>query len=159
MAVTIGFQLSYGQLSVFASALKDPYNDWTDQHISQGFTWRPGSVSFSSMVGSGRHSVDIHVVNHAAPVHPNAVRAVEVPFEVPADGAIEVGSISETVPLELPAGSFLLRCEFFQPSGTHEDERVRLTFAKKDAPRFAVVRADPELSIGDELLKTARPAI
>ena len=52
MAVTIGFQLSYGQLSVFASALKDPYNDWTDQHISQGFTWRPGSVSFSSMVGS-----------------------------------------------------------------------------------------------------------
>ncbi|WFU53874.1 competence protein ComJ [Bradyrhizobium pachyrhizi] len=159
MAVTIGFELSYGQLSVFASALKNPYNDWTDQHVSQGFTWRPGSVSFSSMVESGRHSVEIHVVNHAAPVHADAVRAVEVPFEVPADGAIEVGSIAETVPLELPPGSFLLRCEFFQPSGTDEDERVRLTFAKKDAPRFAVVRADPELSVRDDLLTTARPAI
>ncbi|WFU35650.1 competence protein ComJ [Bradyrhizobium brasilense] len=127
MAVTIGFELSYGQLSVFVSSLKDPYNDWTDRHMSQGFTWRPGSVSFSSMVESGRHSVEIHVVNHAAAVHPGAVRAVAVPFEVPADGAIEVGSISETVPLELPPGSFLLRCEFFQPSGTDEDERARLT--------------------------------
>ncbi|WP_244067537.1 competence protein ComJ [Bradyrhizobium sp. Ce-3] len=159
MVTTIHFDLSYGQLSVFASSLKDPYNDWTEQHSSQGFTWRPGSVSFRSMVEAGQHAAEIHVVNHAAPVHPDAVRAVEVPFEVPADGAIEVGSISETIPLKLPPGSFLLRCEFFQPSGTNEDERVRLTFAKKDTPRFAVVRADPELSVGNELLTTARPAI
>ncbi|MCA6121920.1 hypothetical protein J6500_08415 [Bradyrhizobium sp. WSM 1704] len=159
MAVTVNFELSYGQLSVFNSALKHPYNDWTDQHVSQGFTWRPGSVSFSSMVVSGRHSVEIHVVNHASPVRQDAVRVIEVPFEVPADGAIEVGSISDTVPLSLPAGSFLLRCEFMPPSSTDEDERVRLTFAKEDTPRFAVVRADPELSVGDELLTTARPAI
>jgi len=33
-----------------------------------------------------------------------------------------------------------------------------LTFAKKDAPRFAVVRADPELSANGELLTTAQPA-
>ena len=159
MVTTVDFELSHHQLAVFASSLKDPYNDWSDQHVSQGFTWRPGSVSFGSMVGAGHHWVEIEVVRHAGSVHPDAVRVIEVPFEVPADGAIEVGSIAQTVPLSLPGGSYLLRCEFMPPSGTDEDERVRLTFAKNDAPHFAVVRADPELSVGEILLTTARPAI
>jgi hypothetical protein len=158
MMTTIDFGISHGQLAVLASSLQDPYNDWTDQHFAQGLTWRPGSVSFRSMVEAGWHSVKIDVVNHAGPVHPDAVRVIEVPFEVPADGAIEVASIAEATPLSLPAGSFLLRCEFLKPSGTDENELVRLTFAK-DAPRFAVIRADPELLVGDVLLTTARPAI
>lgn len=157
MSTTVAFEVSYGQLVVFASALQQPYNDWTEQHVSQGFAWRPGSVSFRSMVEVGRHTIEIDVANHVGTLHPDAVRVMEVPFEVPADGAVEVGSIGETVRLTLPAGSFLLRCEFLQSSGT-SDERVRLTFAQKDAPRFAVVRADPELSIGHDLLKTAEPA-
>lgn len=157
MATTVDLEVSYGQLAVFASSLKQPFNDWTDQHVSQGFAWRPGSVSFRSMVEAGRHSIEIDVANHVGAVHADAVRVVEVPFEIPADGAVEVGSIAETVPLSLPAGSFLLRCEFLQPAGA-AGERVRLTFAKKDAPRFAVVRADPELSASGELLTTAQPA-
>lgn len=157
MASTIGLEVSYGQLAVFASSLKQPFNDWTDQHVSQGFAWRLGSVSFRSMVEAGRHSIEIDVVNHVDAVHPDAVRVVEVPFEIPADGAIEVGSIAETVPLSLPAGLFLLRCEFLQPPGD-AGERVRLTFAKKDDPRFAVVRADPELLVCGGLLTTAQPA-
>lgn len=157
MSTTFGFELSYGQLAVFASSLKQPYNDWTDQHVSQGFAWRPGSVSFRSMVEAGRHAVEINIANHVGAIHPNAVRVVEVPFEVPADGAVEVGSIEETVPLTLPAGSFLLRCEFMR-STANSEAHVRLTFAKKDTPHFALVRADPELSAGRELLKTAEPA-
>jgi hypothetical protein len=158
MAKTVGLELSYGQLTVFARSLKQPFNDWTDQHVSQGFAWRPGSVSFRSMIEAGRHSIEIDVVNHASAVHPDAVRAVEVSFEIPADGAVDIGSIAETVPLSLPAGSFLLRCEFLRPAGT-AGERVRLTFAKKDPMRFAVVRADPELSTDGELLTTAQAAL
>lgn len=157
MATSVGFEVSYGQLAVFASSLQQPFNDWTDQHVSQGFAWRPGSVSFRSMVEAGRHMVEIDVTDHVGSVHPDAVRVVDVPFEVPADGAVEIGSIAETVPLSLPAGSFLLRCEFLQPAST-VGERVRLTFARKDASRFAIVRADPELSAGGELLVTAQPA-
>ncbi len=157
MATTVGLEVSYGQLAVFASSLMKPFNDWTDGHVSQGFAWRPGSLSFRSMVEAGRHSVEIDVANHVGTVHPDSVRVVEGPFEVPADGAVEVGSVSETVPLSLPAGSFLLCCEFLQPSGA-AGERVRLTFAKKDVPRFAVVRADPELSVTGELLMTAQLA-
>jgi hypothetical protein len=158
MTTKVSVEVSYGQLAVFASSLKQPFNDWTDRHVAQGFAWRPGSVSFRSMVEAGQHSVEIDVANQVGAVHHDAVRAVEVPFEVPADGAVEVGSIADTVPLSLPAGSFLLRCEFLRPAGT-AGERVRLTFAKKDAPRFAVVRADPELSIDGELLTTAQPAL
>lgn len=157
MATTVGLEVSYGQLAVFASSLQQPFNDWTDQHVSQGFAWRPGSVSFRSMVEAGQHSIEIDVANHVGAVHADAVRVVEVPFEVPVDGTVEVGSIAETAPLSLPAGSFLLRCEFLQPAGS-TGERVRLTFAKKDAPRFAVVRADPELSVDGDLLTTAQPA-
>jgi hypothetical protein len=157
MATTVGLEVSYGQLAVFAGSLQQPFNDWTDQHVSQGFAWRPGSVSFRSMVEAGRHSIEIDVANHLGAVHPDAVRVIEVPFGVPADGAVEIGSIAETVPLSLPAGTFLLRCEFLQPAGG-ACERVRLTFARKDAPRFAIVRADPELSVDGDLLTTAQPA-
>lgn len=145
MATTIGIEVSYGQLAIFASSLEQPFNDWTDQHVSQGFAWRPGSVSFRSLVEAGQHSIEIDVSNHLGAVHPDAVRVFEVPFEIPADGAVELGSIAETVPLSLPVGSFLLRCEFLQTPGP-AGEVVRLAFAKKDAPRFAIVRSDPGLS-------------
>ncbi|MDO9073101.1 MAG: competence protein ComJ [Rubrivivax sp.] len=158
MTTRIGVEVSYRQLAVFASSLKQPFNDWTDRHVAQGFAWRPGSVSFRCMVEAGQHSVEIDVANHVGAVHSDAVRVVEVPFNIPADGAVEVGSIAETVALSLPAGSFLLRCEFLQPAGT-AGERVRLTFARNDDPRFAVVRADPELTIDGELLTTAQPAL
>lgn len=157
MATTIRFEVSYSQLSIFTSSLQQPFNDWVDRHVAQGFAWRPGSVSFRSMVEAGQHSVEVNIADHAGALHPEAVRAVEVPFDVPADGSIEVGSIAETVPMSLPAGSYLLRCEFLQPAGT-DGERVRLTFSRKDAPRFAVVRADSELLIDGELLTTAQPA-
>lgn len=158
MSATVCVEVSFGQLAVFTSSLKQPFNDWTDQHVSQGFAWRLGSVSFRTMVEAGRHCIEIDVANHVSDVHPDAVRVVEVPFEVPADGAVEVGSISETVPLTLPAGAFLLRCEFLRPS-VDASERVRLTFGKEDEPRFAIVRADSELSISGNLLTTAQPAL
>lgn len=157
MTTMIGIEVSYGQLAVFLSSLRQPFNDWTDHHVSQGFAWRPGSVSFRTMAEAGRHAIEIDLVDHVGALHPEAVRVIEVPFEIPADGAIEIGSVAETVPLALPAGVFLLRCEFLQPADA-AGERVRLTFAKSDTPRFSVVRADPELSVGSELLTTAQPA-
>ena len=157
MTTTVEFEVSYGQLAVFASSLELPFNDWTDQHVSQGFAWRPGSVSFRSMAVAGRHLVEIDVASQAGVVHRDAVRVVEVPFEVPADGAVDVGSIAETVQLSLPPGAFLLRCEFLSPPGA-EGERARLTFCRGEVPDFAVVRADAELSVGGELLTTAQPA-
>lgn len=157
MTISIDFELSYGQLAVFASSLKHPFNDWTDKHVLQGFAWRPGSVSFRSLLEAGRHSVEVRSVDHLGQVHQDAVRVIDVPFEVPDDGAVEIGSISETFPVSLPSGSFLLRCEFLKPDGNGMG-RVELTFSRMDKPRFAIVRADQEVSGHGELLTTAQPA-
>ncbi|HEY4083643.1 MAG TPA: competence protein ComJ [Burkholderiaceae bacterium] len=159
MAIRIDVEVAYGQLAIFAGSLPQPFNDWSDRHVSQGFAWRPGSVSFRTLVEAGRHSVEIKLADHAGLISPEAVRVVEVPFEVPADGAIEIGSISETVSLSFEAGLYLLRCEFLAPaSGTQHEERVCLTFSRQNLPRFAVVLADAELSIDGELLTSAQPA-
>jgi Competence protein J (ComJ) len=158
MAISINFTVSHSQFAVFVSGLMNPFNDWTNKHVAQGFAWRKGSVSFRSIVEAGRHSIEINVVNRAGTVKTDAVRVIEVPFEVPADGAIEIGSIVETVSLSLPAGAFLLRCEFLGSDETTV-ERVRLTFAREDLPHFAVVRADAELMLDGELLTTAQPAL
>lgn len=153
----ISLEVSYSQIAVFVTGLSHPFNDWTDLHVAQGFAWRPGSVSFRTISEDGTHSIEVDVVDWLGVVHPDAVRVIEVPFNVPDDGAIEVGSIGETVPITLPSGQFLLRSEFF---GRTVDERwrVRLVFARKDIPRFAVVRADSELSFSGELITFAQPA-
>ncbi len=157
MAKVITTNVSHSQLAVFVSTLQDPFNNWTDRHVEQGFSWRPGSVSFRTLEEAGPHSIDIDVVEHAGQIHPDAVRVVEVPFEIPAGCFVDIGSIAETMPLSLPTGSFLLRCEFLRVSdalGNH----VRLTFANKDTPRFAIIRADSELTADGDLLTTAQPA-
>jgi hypothetical protein len=153
----VEFELSYGQLAVFASCLEKPFNDWSTKHVLQGFAWRPGSVSFRSLVESGKHSVEVRISRNVSELHPKTVRAIDVPFDVPENGAIEVGSIGEMIPLALPQGKYLLRCEFMAPENLAV-HRVLLTFATEEAPRFSIVVADSDLSGHGELLTTAEPA-
>ena len=156
-ATVVTLDVLYGQLAVFSSDLTHPYNDWTEKHVAQGFAWRPGSVSFRTLVESGTHSVEVDIVERLGPISANVIRAIEVPFDVPTGGAIEVGSIANTVPLSLPTGRFLLRCEFSRTDRSGV-ELVRLSFSKNDTPRFAILRADATLSTAGELLTNASPA-
>lgn len=156
-AVSLDLDVSYSQLSVFWTSLQQPFNDWTQKHVDQGFAWRPGSVSFRTLVEAGLHAVRVDIDDHAGPVSRNAVRVIEVPFEVPRDGNIEIASISDSISFSLPAGEYSLRCEFLGPDerGT---QRVRLIFARADDQRFAVILADNDLVVGQELLTLAQAA-
>lgn len=156
-STTFNIDVSYSQIAVFLSSLQQPFNDWTQRHVDQGFAWRPGSVSFRTLVESGTHLVQLEVADHAGPVDAAVVRAIEVPFEVPAGGDIEVSSISDSVPLSLPPGHYSLRCEFLE-YGNEGIQHVRLVFAKADVLHFAVLRADDKLTIGQELVTTAEAA-
>jgi len=149
--------VSHAQIAVFHSDLQNPFNDWTDQHVAQGFSWRPGSVSFRSLAESGVHSISVEVVDRLEPPGANALRAVEVPFEVPESGRIEVSSISDTMQLSLTPGAYLLRCEFLT-AGQDEEGRVSLKFSRGDAAHFAISRTDSTLKAASELLTTAEPA-
>jgi hypothetical protein len=147
----------YGQLAVFWASLQQPFNDWSQKHVNQGFAWRQGSASFRTLEESGEHAVKVEVFDLPTAVSDNAVRVVEVPFEVPADGKIEVASIGDSFQLTLPVGLYSLRCEFF-PKSHNKCLPVKLVFSRSDSPVFKIIRADAELVIEGPLLTEAIPA-
>jgi hypothetical protein len=159
MATTSFFlSVSYSQLSVFDSAFDVPFNDWTDRHIVQGFAWRDGSVSFQTIEGGGRHLVEVAVLSGDVDLSSDAARIIQVPFQIPASGSIEIASIADAIPFELPSGVYQLRFECFQQVNDSEP-RIKLIFFRRDDPAFEVLRADAELSLSGELLLDAEPAI
>jgi hypothetical protein len=147
----------WGQFEVDPSSVgqEDIYPEFTHKHVEQGFAWRPRSVWFATVTDGGEHAIEVAVVGHAGEVSADALRVIEVPFEVLADGSITVECVT-SVDFPVPPGPYLLRCEFLPPREDFEG-RVRLVFARKDTPRFAVLRADENLTVGDELLTTAEP--
>jgi len=148
-------EVSYRQLAVFPAGVSDPFNDWTEQHLAQGFSWRPESVSFATLSEAGVHSVDVVVTDSPNEPARNAQRVIEVPFNA-REGALELASISESIPFWIPPGPYLLRCELFGPSGGLE--QVVLTFLKGVSPRFCSRDSGGKELSETALLKTARPA-
>jgi hypothetical protein len=157
MSAQIEIEVTHATIAVFDASLAQPFNGWTEQHVLQGFSWRPGSVSFRTLAEAGPHMVEIINMEHLDALHPDAVRVIEVPFAMPSGGNIEVGSIMTTVPLSLHAGSSLLGIQFLRPT-LDRCHRVLLCFANSEVPRFRVVKSDPDLSVDGPLLTSARPA-
>jgi Competence protein J (ComJ) len=116
---TISFALnvSHSQIAVFDSTLGQPFNMWTEKHVNQGFAWRPGSVSCRTIASAGRHRVELLVTSEEAELPADAVRIIQVPFEVSSYRSIEIASIADAFPVELSAGSYALRYECFRPTG------------------------------------------
>ncbi len=149
--------VSYSQVTVFDHSLERPFNQWTDKHVAQGFSWRPGSAAFRTISESGQHlvTVTVDVIEDQQP--PDAIRVIDVPFEVPSDGAVEIGSISDSSLLEIPPGTYRLRFECYEPvSG--QAARIRFLFSRNTHPTFGIVRADPELNSEGQLLLTTSAA-
>ena len=107
-------------------------------------------MSFGTLEESGRHVVNIVAEEHE--VLPQAVRAIQVPFEVPSGGPIEIASIPDSRLVSIPPGVYQLRFECCP------ELRVRLVFIKSQNPSFEIVRADAELSRTKDLVLTAWPA-
>ena len=158
MSVVISIHVLYSQIAVFLPSMAQPFNDWEPRHVTQGFAWRLGSVSFRTLVETGLHRIEIERVQHIGEVCENALRVVEVPFEVPEGGEIEIGSITETFPVFIQPGKYRLRCEFMGFDDVLEAV-ARLTFAVDDSPTFNIVVADSELKYEGDLLTEANPAL
>lgn len=154
---TIELNISYNQIAVFLSDLHQPFNDWTEQHVAQGFAWRPGSVSFRTIVESGKHFIEVVTVKNFDSLGEDVLRAIEVPFEIPTDGKIDVASISDSISMKLPPGMYCLRCEFLGKKNADE-KFIRIVFASNDTPHFSLLKADEDLSPKSNLLTTAAAA-
>ena len=147
--------ISYAQLAVFQSALAEPFNDWTDACLAQGFAWRPGSVSFSTIEPSGPIEVDV-VRGAPALASSSASRIIAVPFSIAEDEAVDVASIGDGEVLMLPAGSYRLTFEHGLLEGG--SMWCRLSFeAVSGEVKPEVVRAG-DLVPNEPLLMDASPA-
>lgn len=145
--------VSYSQIAVFQASLSNPFNDWTDAHIDQGFSWRPGSVSFKTEVDGGPHEVIIACTSYMdAPVE--ALRAIEVPFIVSGSDPVAIASIGDEFSVDIPEGSYALRFAIAADCV----QRVELSFLKADTPDFRIVRKDVDLTLDSPLMTKAEPA-
>jgi hypothetical protein len=125
--VELSIFVSYAQISVFLPSLVEPFNSWTDEDVKNGFSWRPGSASFLVPDEAGQYRVQIHTGTQRARRRDGS--EITVPFEIPADGLIEVGSISDTKIVKLEAGAYDLTFEMVRSA---ENARVaQLWFGKR----------------------------
>ena len=81
----------YSQLAVFQYGLKNPFNDWNDIHINQGFAWREGAVSYGTLSDDTECKITIRVTDKKK-VDAYVIKAIAVPSYIGNKG-IEVGSV------------------------------------------------------------------
>lgn len=149
--------VSYSQVSVFTAGLESPFNDWEQEHVDQGFAWREESVSFATLEESGTLHCEAVVADAWRP-HPEAERAIRVPFSVAGNDCVEVASISDGVVFKLGSvGSYLLVFEVWVDK--EADLQARLTFVShQGSVTPAILKADGALHPPATLRMTARPA-
>lgn len=144
--------VSYSQIAVFDPSLDRPFNDWATRHVGQGFAWRSGSVSFATLEEAGEHEIDVLLPGNGMTTSASTIRAIQVPFEVPAGGIVSVASISDELSVQVPPGSYGLRYEAMP------GRIIRLMFIRDADPEFRIVKADAGLCPTYPLLTTAEPA-
>jgi hypothetical protein len=142
--------VSHAQIDVFDPRLSNPFNDWFDGHVAQGFSWRPGSVSFSTLESAGKIAIEAVRSDDDEHVETLSERAIVVPFTVPDHGEIEIATISLSMRLEMPPGQcglFLMHC---RSSNGAMWATLRFCLSTKSIAA-KVLRADSALSPPSEL--------
>lgn len=100
----------YSQVIVCNALMESPYNDWSNEHVAQGFSWRPGSVSFEPAEDGGKCYIEL-IVNEELAIDENAERVIIVPFTVLPPGIVELSGIAEYRRLDIPPDTYSLRYE------------------------------------------------
>ena len=145
--------VSHSQLAVFDGTLDKPFNDWTDRHVLQGFSWRPRSVSFRTLIEWGRMEVEV-VVGVFGPSD-QAGRVISVPFECGVESRVEIATITSSRIVELEPGTYQLVYETGQRG---ERSWSRVTFVRNGSLSPAILLQDVELDPVYPFLMEATPA-
>ena len=155
--------LSYKTLTVHRAGIDLPFNDWTPTHVSQGFSWRPESVSFRVMEPEfSSNLVRLDQAETYIPA-PEARRIIRVPFQVEAAGVEITSPFSEAWAVPLPSGRYALYFAIEPvPSMEGQAEEAwgyHLTFVPAEEVQAEILRADEEVTPPAHLLMEAQPAI
>jgi hypothetical protein len=154
--ITFKTDIYYSQLSVFQNGLENPFNDWNDTHINQGFSWRDGSVSFGTLSDDEECEITVRVTESLAIDTDDVIRAILVPFYIGNNG-IEVGSVMETIVIDIEEGNYGLL--FTVKRTVNGLTNYSFDFIKSDNFKANIILADDELNPPAVLLMEAEPAI
>lgn len=148
----------YNTLAVYQSGLTHPLNDWTPQHSCQGFSWRPGSVSFRTLDLDTISDPVIVEVSNGYTLPPAARRVIRVPFEVGNTGVEVTSPVMDSWRLAVSRGIYALY--FSIESIDEEGWQYHLTLVPSHEPVAPeILRADDDLNPPQQLLMEALPAI
>jgi hypothetical protein len=142
--IKVQIDVSYAQIAVFDAEMSTPLNDWTAAHVAQGFSWRPGSVSFGTLLSSASATVEVLLNKPLVENASRAARIIVVPFFVPVHGSIEIASVAGGVAVSLPPGNYELTFEHGEVSGRRIGVRFRFRLTG-EAVVARIIRADPGL--------------
>lgn len=99
--------VSYSQISLFRSGIDNPFNDWSEEHVRQGFSWRDGAVSFGTLIESGDVEIE-YVVSTEFRLSDGCERAISLPFKLDTSENIEIATLTESFVEPLEDGSYQL---------------------------------------------------
>ncbi len=151
---TFVVDVSYSQIALFDGRQQSPFNDWSDRHILQGFSWREGSSSFKTLIESGPMAVEIATFGRVA-LADGSTRAISVPFRCDEGARIEVATITESHPIDLAPGQYQL---VFETGVSSEGCWSRFAFIRDGDMQPRLLVEDRELDPTYPLLMDAEPA-
>ncbi|MEQ8853633.1 MULTISPECIES: competence protein ComJ [Gimesia] len=145
--------VSYSQIAVFNSGLENPFNDWADQHVLQGFSWREESVSFKTLIEAGPMVVEVRK-SESMPT-PNGLRVITVPFKCPHGNKVEISSIADGQVVSIEGGNYQL---IFETDISDDQCWSRFTFIPNGSKLPEILIADTEIDPTTELIMHAEEA-
>lgn len=146
--------IMYSQISIFNKDLNNPFNNWTDDHVRQGFSWRLESVSFKTLIDSGEINISVSIDNQYTKKD-NSIIIIRVPFNV-TNNSVEIASITNTRYFDIYNGEYNLYYE----SGfdSLSNNWCKFTFVKEMDHTPLIIKSEVEIISSNELIMNAYPA-
>lgn len=150
MLASLNVLINYGQLILYLPSVDRPGHLWGEPEMQQGFAWSPGIVSFGVPEHAFICTVEIEMVD-AFRTSPDAISCLRVPFDV-SETPVQIGSIFEYEPVDIPTGAYSLMCEVLPGRGTWEidtddqkeigdiDHVIKISLARGDSDIFEVLK-------------------
>ena len=152
---TYDLDLSYSQFSIFNAGLENPFNDWTEIQVQQGFSMRKESISIKTLSSAG--ILKISILKDDSLID-SAIRVFEFEFEV-TDALLEIATITDAIQLKIKNGIYKIRIQLLK--GGEGIDLCYISFlekTKKDIlPRY--LKHDDEISRVNDFCLYSKPAL
>lgn len=142
--INFNLEISYSQIGIFLVNLDDPFNEWNENHIAQGFSWRKESVCFGTLSNEGQCRIVVGIRDKLT-YNQQATRVIVVPFVVEENG-IEVASITEGIEILIPKGNYEIVFSARAAKNNEDTDSYEIFFVKKSNPSARIIIADEELN-------------